>query len=181
MSETVVAMTPELREQVHNAIRNEHGATFWIGDKAKGGREFPIKDLSYDDYMEFLELSRPIIQAVVEMVKVEDNGTPNGAITADMANLSIDTIVGLAGKNLPRMAWICARQSDPLITEDEVKRLARRPFHLVPPIIAQVKHNELAKEIMDFFLTAPALVTEMIPDLGAIPIHDLVSTTKATR
>lgn len=158
--DTAAAVEPRLSPTlIHNAVRNEHGKSFTLGD-----REFPVKDLSYDDYLEFVDLARPIIEQVTSALEIHGvDGDPQ--IDLNPINLDYKQLIKLAGHELPRMAWICCKQSDPKISIADVKRLGRRPMHLLEVIMLQVKHNELVKEFQDFFPRLAKVVGEMVPDV----------------
>jgi hypothetical protein len=153
---------PELTsEQIHNAVRNEYpDKSFQLGD-----RTFPVKDLSYDDYLEFCDLARPIIESVVGIVDLS-MADGKSDVEFNPAGLDFNQIIKLAGKELPRMAWICCRQSDPNITIDEVKRLARRPMALLTVVLAQVQHNQMVQEFVDFFQSLAQRVSGLAPELA---------------
>lgn len=150
--------------QVANAARNdyqtEEGHSFTLGD-----RQFEIKDLDYDSYIEFCNLARPIIAAVSGALELSDGKNNNGemGLSFNPATMDFDQLIGLAGKELPRMAHICCRQSDPKIKVDEVKRLARRPHFLLEAVLLQVKHNQLVKEFADFFPRIAAAMNDLVP------------------
>lgn len=144
-------------------MRNEPRGTFTLGNERLGVREFDIKDLSYDDYIEFCDLARPIITSVSESLEVtQDNGQLD--LQFNFVNLDFEKILKLAQKELPRMAWICCRQSDPKIKIEEVKRLAHRPQAMLEVVLAQIKHNEMVKEFADFFPRIASALNELMPE-----------------
>ena len=174
--------TSPTREQQFNAIRNEHDKTFWLGDADKGGREFPIKDLSYDDYVEFMELAQPIISSIIEALELtNDDGQPD--VNFNPASLDIPKLIKMAGGNLPRMAWLCCKQSEPNITVADVKRIGRRPTAMIQVVIDQVVHNKLIQEFQDFFRQMGSQLKGMVPEAVkvAAPVSLTESTTSGTR
>lgn len=149
-------------EEIHNAVRNEHHKHFVLGD-----REFPIKDLAYDDYLEFIDLARPIIESVADSLNVVGDGAGGSEVKLDPLGLDFQKLIKLAGHELPRMAWICCKQSDPKIAIADVKRLAKRPFPLIEVVLIQVQHNKLIEEFQDFFPRLGKIVGEMVPEAQA--------------
>lgn len=159
-TETLSPDTKLTATDIHNAVRNEYpGQSFMLGD-----REFPIKSLAYDDYLEFVDLARPIVEAVANSLELQsESGDPS--IGFNPVNLDFKQLIKLAGTELPRMAWICCKQSDPKISINDVKRLARRPFPLIEIVLLQVKHNELVKEFQSFFPRLGKIIGELVPQV----------------
>lgn len=171
MSETQLSATT-----IAQAVRNEPSATFLLGD-----RTFDIKDLDYDSYIEFCDLARPIITSVADSLEVNNEG---GKLDLQFNFLNIDSanLIKLAGKELPRMAWICCKQSDPKIKIEDVKRLGRRPLVMLEVVLKQVKHNEMVKEFADFFPRIASALTELMPAakeaMEPIPVEQPQSDTE---
>jgi hypothetical protein len=139
------------------AVRNEARGTFTLGD-----RVFEIKDLQYDDYIEFCDLARPIITAVSQSLELnQENGQLD--LQFNFGNLDFRQLLQLSKEELPRMAWLCCKQTDPKIKLAEVKRLARRPQTMLEVVLAQVKHNDLVKEFADFFPRMASALNELVP------------------
>jgi len=156
---------------VANAVRNEYpDKTFTLGD-----RTFDVKDLAYDDYIEFVEMARPIILAVSGMLDVKMNET-TGEASLDMNpfNVDLNEIMGICKTELPRLAWLCCRQSDPKISIIEVKRLAKRPQVMLLAVMQQIKHNDLIKDFVSFF---PQMNQALA---GLVPAEMLTKTTPST-
>lgn len=165
---------------IMQAARNEAAGTFTLSNPSGESKTFEIKHLSYDAYIEFCELARPILT------------TMSGALALDMSNgefglkfnpLNIDyeQVIKLAGKELPRMAWLCCKQSDPKITIDEVKRLGHRPQNLIAVVLQQVKHNDMVKEFADFFPQIVGQLTDLLPAAQeAVAPKPMETTTEAT-
>lgn len=133
-----------------------------------GARTFEMKDLDYDSYIEFLELSRPLIAAVGTAIELKSDNGEMGLAFNPMA-LDYENLIRMAGKDLPKMAQICLRQSDPSIKVDEIKRLARRPHVLVEIVLKQVKHNGIVQEFADFFQRMGAAITDLMPPTMTTP------------
>jgi hypothetical protein len=113
-----------------------------------GGRRFKVVDLGYDDYLEFLNLLSPFVDIVVG--KITGNISVPG-IDLDVNNMNSASFIALIGNKLPELATIVCRQTEPSITVEEVKALARKPTALIPPVIKQVTQNGMVKDFTDFF------------------------------
>lgn len=145
--------------QIADAVRNDYpDKSFKLGN-----REFPIHDLDYDSYIEFMELARPIIVSLANTITpvMKDQKLD---FDLNYGKLDFGSLIKLAGNELPRMAHICCRQSDPKVSIADVKRLARRPHNLIEVVLLQVKHNELVKEFADFFPRLKESVLGLAPD-----------------
>jgi hypothetical protein len=145
------------------AARNEGYGTFTLSNPASGdSKSFEIKHLSYDAYLEFCELARPILTACSSAL---DMGNNNGEFKLEFNPMAVDfaSLLKLAGKELPRMAWLCCRQSEPKITIEEVKHLGYRPQALLSVVLQQIKHNEMVKEFADFFPKIVEQLTALLP------------------
>lgn len=149
-------------ELIHDAVRNEYHKFFSLGD-----RQFDLKDLAYDDYLEFIDLARPIIESVADSLNVVADNAGGSEVKLDPLGLDFQKLIKLAGHELPRMAWICCKQSDPKISIADVKRLARRPYPLLEVVLLQVQHNKLIEELQDFFPRLGKIVGEMVPEAKA--------------
>jgi hypothetical protein len=178
---------PQLSDEtIHNARRNDYGKTFEFG-----GKTFELKDLSYDDYVEFVKLAGPLVENVVSVIQPVLQQDEKGELIKDFSislqGLDISGLADLAGNNLPRMAHIVCRTSDPEITVDEVKRLSMKrvskdkpigPFAMIEVVLKQVAHNKMIDEFVSFFPRLGSLVSDLAPAMaGATP----QSTTEATR
>ena len=141
------------------AAKNEWGKTFKLGD-----REFEIKDLPYFDYIEFMQLAKPLISIAAGAVGLDNEG---GEFKADFdpSKLDFDEVLRLCGKELPKMGQIICKQSSPGIKPEEVANLARRPQRLVELVLMQILHNDMIQEFGSFFTRLTAMVTVMMPDL----------------
>src|SRR5690348_17436484 len=78
--------------------------TFTLGDK-----EYPVLDLPYDDYIQFLALLQPFLDALTgQVAKVAGLG--------ESQSTSASNLLRYCAANLPDMVQITARQSVPSIT-----------------------------------------------------------------
>ena len=157
--------------QIADAVRNDYPeASFTLG-QSEAARTFPIKDLSYDAYIEFLKVGKPILDLVIGAITVTTDENGDSQIAFNKEAVDLDLVIEMAGTSLPRLAHLCCKQSDPKITVDQVKALARRPMDLLDVVLKQVKHNQLVQEFADFFPRLVTSLSQLAPE----------STTAATR
>lgn len=162
MSDTLTE-TPQITEEMKvAAAKNEWGKTFKLGD-----REFEIKDLTYFDYVEFVSLAKPLITVAASGIEMKNIDGELG-ISFDATALDFDQLMGLCGKELPRMGYLVCRQSDPKIKEAEVAMLAHRPQRLVEIVLLQILHNKMIEEFGGFFQRLTGIVTALVPSMGAL-------------
>lgn len=156
-------------ETISNAVRNEHPNVPAIVLGPEGAqREFPLKDLDYDSYIDFCRLAKPIITAVASGMAVKTDEKGEVDLGFNPFDLDFDTLIEMAGENLPRMAWLCLKQSEPKISIGEVKKLARRPQVMIEIVLAQVKHNEMVQEFASFFPRILQALTDLAPEAKAM-------------
>lgn len=173
MDDTITdTTTPTLTDtQIADAVRNDYPDDSFALGHGDERRVFPIKDLSYDSYIEFLKLARPVMDLLIGSLDVamDEKGEPT--LTIRRESLDLDVLLDVAGTSLPRLAHLCCKQSDPRITVDEVKRLARRPMDLLDVVIKQVQHNKIVQEFADFFPRLVTSLSQLAPEstIGAIP------------
>lgn len=149
-------------------LRNEPAGTFTITNPRSGeSRTFDLKDLDYDAYIEFCDLARPIIGAVAGGLAIDSTGG-EVKLKFDPMGLDFEQLLSLAGKELPRMVWVCCRMSDPKIKIEEIKRLAGRPHVLLEVVLLQIKHNEIVKEFADFFPRLAKALENLAPEAQAL-------------
>ncbi len=157
--DTPPAVTPE---QMLAAAKNEWGKVFKLGDV-----EFEIKDLPYFDYIEFMQLAKPIISVIAGSLEL---GNKDGELDVDFnpMNLDFEQIIGMCGKELPKMGQLICKQTQPKIKADEVANLAHRPQRIVEIVILQILHNNMIQEFGAFFQRLTSMVTVMMPDLAKV-------------
>lgn len=143
-----------------NAAKNEWGKTFTLKDQT-----FEILDLQYFDYLEFITLGKPLIAVVANGLEMGNEG---GEINVNFnpTGLDFDQILGLCGKELPKMAWLVCKQSQPRIKQEEVCLLAHRPQRLVEIVLLQILHNNMIQEFGSFFTRLTAIVSALMPDVA---------------
>ena len=145
------------------AARNEGYDTFELKNPTTGeAQTFELKHLGYDDYLEFCSLVKPILTALSSGLDMGDRGG-EFKLQFNPMDINYDELIGLAGKQLPRMAWLCCKQSAPKITIDKVKQLGHRPQTLLTVVLKQIKHNDMVKEFADFFPLIVEQVTALLP------------------
>jgi hypothetical protein len=146
------------------AAKNEWGKTFTLG-KGDSAQQFEIKDLAYFDYIEFMQLAKPILTLVTNSMKMGNEG---GELKVDFDPTTIDLeeIIKLCSKELPRMGHLICKQSNPRIKVEEVALLAHRPQRLVELVLMQILHNNMIQEFGSFFQRLTAMVSVMMPDLA---------------
>lgn len=161
------------------AVRNEGYGTFTLTNPHTGEeRTFERKHLTYDAYLEFIELAQPIVG---EMINAFEPGNQNGELQIQFNPTALDyqKLIKLAGKELPRLALLCVQASDPKLKIDELKRLAPRPQAMLEIVLGQVAHNEMVKEFADFFQTIARQLTDLVPQVSAAvgPVGPETTTT----
>jgi hypothetical protein len=170
--------------EIHRAQRNEPVGTFTLTNpKTKESREFELMDLDYDSYIEFMDLARPIITSVYNSFALENSG---GEIKLgfDPMGLDFQELLKLSGNELPKMAWLCCRMSDPKIKIADVKRLGHRPHLLLEVVLMQIKHNQIVQEFADFFPRIAKAIEDLAPkattDETTLPADTTAETTPAS-
>jgi hypothetical protein len=164
-------MTPETAAapalsitDIAKAARNEPNGSFTLTNSHTGDtRTFDIKDLDYDSYIEFCDLARPIILAVSGAIDMAPDPTGEMKLQFTPRGIDFDQLIKLAGTELPRMAWLCCKQSAPNISVAQVKALARRPHVMLEVVLKQIKQNEIVKEFADFFPRIAAGLQDLLP------------------
>jgi hypothetical protein len=169
MSETTLT-----EQEVIAGAKNE-----WQKEFTLGAKTFEVKDLGYFDYIEFIGLAKPLVTVAASALEM---GTKDGEMKVEFnpANLDLDQIIKLCGKELPRMAGIVCRQSMPKISDKEVAELARRPQRLVEIVLLQVMHNNMIQEFGTFFQRLTGMVTSLVPDMAKVAAPSEIGTASTT-
>lgn len=115
-----------------------------------GGRKFKVVDLPYDDYIKFISLMQPLLESLVNGVS-EKAGLKLPEIVIPTSGFTVAGLVKACVGALPEMACIVCSQTDPTITVDEVKTLAKTPFKLAQVVLKQIVRNNIIKDFSDFF------------------------------
>lgn len=160
MSETPVLS----QETIVAAATNTWGKEFTLGEGDKQ-RVFSVKDLDYFSYVEFVTRAKPLITLAANGMEYKSDG---GVLDLQFnpANLDIDAILASCMKDLPKLAWLVCKQTDPAIKPEEVANLAHRPQRLIEIIMLQVMHNNMIQEFGTFFQRLTGLVMAMMPDMA---------------
>lgn len=135
-------------EQINRAAWNDAVEHFTLG-----GREFKIVDLPYDDYTRFLSYIAPLMEHIVKkMVLSQAAGLalPDG-IALEPTSFTAFDLLKVCTDNLPQMAQLVCKQTDPFITVEDVKKLAGKPMPLADIIIRQIVQNGMIGDFKDFF------------------------------
>lgn len=139
---------PTLSTQaIHRAATNDPELsenTFTLGSKENGTfREFKVVDLEYDDYLLFITKLAPLMKVLGSSILAAKGGS----------SMSLDpsSLIEHCVHELPELAALVCRQTDPSVTADEVKKLAKTPFKLATIILRQIEQNKIVSEISDFF------------------------------
>lgn len=161
-------------QQVISGAKNEWGKEFTLGSKT-----FEVKDLGYFDYIEFIQLAKPLVSVAASALEM---GAKDGEMKVDFnpANLDFDQIIKLCGKELPRLAGIVCRQSEPKITDKQVAELAHRPQRLVEVVLLQVMHNNMIQEFGAFFQRLTGMVTSLVPDMAKVAAPSEIGSDSTT-
>lgn len=115
-----------------------------------GDRVFDIVDLPYDDYIFFVSYMAPLIEILVtHLSSTGDLRIPGINLSAEYVTPKL--LLEMCGTTMPDMVHLMCKQTDPSITVDEVKRLARRPTALATAILRQIQQNGMVKDFADFF------------------------------
>lgn len=122
-----------------------------------GDRVFTIIDLEYDDYLVFTTMLGPLLEIIMQRIGASAISVPNVVLPASDI-LSVTGLVKFASKDLPAMAQIVLRGSDPSITIEEVKKLARNPFKLAEIVVAQILRNNIISDFSSVFLQLRRLI-----------------------
>jgi hypothetical protein len=161
-------------EQKLAAAKNEWSKEFTLGDKT-----FQILDLGYFDYIEFVSLVKPLVAVAAGALQL-DSADGELKVNFNPTNIDFDQMIKLCGKELPRMAWLVCKQSQPKITDKEVAELAKRPQRLVEIVLLQVLHNNMIQEFGSFFQRLTAMVTNLVPDMAKVAAPSEITSDSTT-
>lgn len=134
--------SPELSEE-----------TFQLGDQT-----FKIIDLPYDDYLQFVSLLSPLLDAFISKL------TPAASIPGinlDSGKVTTAAVMKYCGTSLPEMVRIVCSQTDPAITVETVKAKGKNPFRLAGIVMLQISRNNIIGDFADFFAQIAPLLKLM--------------------
>lgn len=120
-----------------------------------GDRVFTIIDLDYDEYVLFTTMLKPLLEVL--FARMAGAPTVPGIDLADGLT-SVDGIMRFATKDLPEMARLVCSKTDPTITVDEVKKLAKNPFKLSEVVVAQILRNNIINDFSTVFIQLRRLI-----------------------
>lgn len=161
---TDVTVKPALTQgDINKAVSNEGYGTVTLG-----GKEFDIKHFSYDDYLEFVELVPPVMSAFAKGLEINADPVHGAALQFNPMAIDHKALIKVAKNELVRMAWLCLKQSQPGISQRDVKALARHPMELLDVVMRFVEHNEMVKVFADFFQRTLSTLAKMAPELNQV-------------
>jgi hypothetical protein len=137
-----------------------------------GGRTFKVVHLPYKEYLLFLSKLQPLMEAVFGHVSSKIGFSVDGP---QLSGIAAGSIFKYCLNDLPEMASIVLRQTDPTITAEIVTEQTSSPFELTNIVFAQIEHNKMIDHIMDFFVQiAPylklgKLMTSPLPEKETTP------------
>jgi hypothetical protein len=107
-----------------------------------GERTFKILDLKYKDYTAFLGLVLPLVDSI-------GSGLRSGG--SMLESISVADLFYTCTNNLPKLAHIVLRQSEPEITVEQVEELCGDPLTMAEVVMAQISHNKMIERFGSFF------------------------------
>jgi hypothetical protein len=172
------SMSDPTPEQIIAAAKNEYDKEFTIGE-GKDAKTFQLKDLGYFDYIEFIQLAKPLVTLAATALEMNSK---DGEMKVDFnpANIDFDAIIKMCGKELPRMAGIVCRQSQPDTKDKQVAELAKRPQRLIEIVLLQVAHGKMIEEFGGFFQRLTAMVSNLVPTAAAVAMPKEVNADSMT-
>lgn len=159
-------MTELTEQEIIRAATND--AALSNSEVTLGDRTFKIVDLEYDDYVIFITKLAPLLKAIAGGL-----ASSHGINVGDKSSqIDAVSIVEYCSADIPELARIVCKQTEPSITVKEVKQLGKTPFKLASVVLKQIEQNRIIADISDFFV-------QMLPLLKTTMGSKL--TTKATR
>jgi hypothetical protein len=119
-----------------------------------GGRVFTIIDLEYDEYVTFTTMLKPLFEVLFARFT---GGVSIPGIDLS-TGLSADGVMRFALADLPEMARIVCSKTEPDITIEEVKKLAKQPFKLAEVVVAQILRNNIINDFSTVFTQLRRLI-----------------------
>lgn len=105
-----------------------------------GGKTYKLIDMAYDDYIKFLALLRPFLEALASRV----SGTN--------PDINVSDLITHCGEAIPKMAYLALKQVDEDITVEYIKQVGKTPFRIAPVVLKQVEKNNIIQDVADFFV-----------------------------
>lgn len=145
-------MEPLTKTQIAHAATNSPELSthsFKLGD-----REFHVVFLPFDDYIEFLTYLEPLLTSLA-----------GSAIDGFNPLALAQAILQYCKQSLPQMVCLMCKQTDPTMTPETVKELARNPFTLARAVLVQVQHDKMVEELGSFFEQIVGLMKTVKPTI----------------
>ncbi len=119
-----------------------------------GTREFKVIDLGYDDYLKFITFLTPMLEVFIgSLASVEGVN-----VLKQSSDIDATSIIKYCGERLPSIVCIVCNQTDPTVTQDDVKKWAKSPFELCNIVLLQIEKNGIISDFASFFAaTLPLL------------------------
>lgn len=156
-----VESTAALSEK--DIIRAATNSPLLANDKFQlGDRVFPVVDLPYDEYVTFISLLSPLFEAMAGAVTAKYGTDAVPGISLDASKFNPGLLLKLCALALPDLVHIMARQSDPKITVEDVKKLGSKPTTLAVAVIKQITQNGMIRDFADFFVQMVGVMTAQI-------------------
>lgn len=171
-AEELVTPAPSEREIIFAATNEPALAPdeFKLGD-----RTFKVMNLKYDDYIKFLGYLRPFLEGIGQAL-VASKGIQVPNININGPSFNIDTLLTFCINDLPEMARIVCKQTDPTVTAEQIKEWAGEPFTLCEIILRQVARNNMIGQFASFF----GQLLPILMRMGAIQTTQKELKTKGT-
>jgi len=121
------------------------------------GKTYKIVDLSYDSYITFVSLLKPILEGIFSKVAP-------ASIAKSMElpqNIDIYKLLGYCTDQLPELVRIILAQTEPNVTLGFVKENHKSPFNLATIVMKQIIRNGIIKDFTDFFEQAAPLLANL--------------------
>lgn len=121
------------------------------------GKTYKIVDLSYDHYITFVSLLKPVLEGVFSHL-----APANVAQQLELPQkLDIYKLIGYCADQLPELVRIVIAQTEPEVTLDFVKQNHKSPFNLATIVMKQIIRNGIIRDFTDFFAQAAPLLETM--------------------
>lgn len=132
-----------------------------------GGRSFPVLDLDYDSYLEFMAYLQPLLEGVAgKFAKMRGITLPDGINLPSLEEGGFGMIMKFCKKDLPEMtALVCNQEAihneqlDKKVTTAWIKKNAKTPFELVGIVMKQIDKNKMITDFANFFVQIFPMIT----------------------
>jgi len=131
---------------------------FQLGDKT-----YKIVDLSYDSYIEFCALLKPVLVGLFSELAPSNMADVITQLT-QLEKTNVLQLLDYCVDKLPEMVRIIVAQTDPSITAKEVKERGKNPFTLARIVMRQMARNHIIKDFADFFVQIAPMALSGLKD-----------------